>query len=96
MKIALRPHLKIRLIERAIPQDYLKKILSNPDSRYFDPLTNHSIAIKSLKYYGKIRPMVVAYDIIRSEIQVITVYPTNNQEILNRIKSGRWIKNEKN
>ncbi len=39
--------------------------------------------------------MVVAYDIINTEIQVITVYPTTEQEIKNRIQNRRWIEYEK-
>lgn len=96
MKIILRPHLKLRLQQREIPQDYPGKILSKPDNQYTDTLSNHQIAVKRLKYNGKLRPMAIAYDIIKSEIQVITVYPTTNQEISNRIKRRRWIKYEEN
>lgn len=38
--------------------------------------------------------MVIVYDIIEDEIQIITVYSTSNQEISNRLKNGRWIENE--
>lgn len=92
MKIILKPHLKIRLKERAIPQTFPRKILSEPDSKYFDNLTGHYIAIKKLEYYGKLRFMVVAYDIINSEVQIITVHPIASQEIRNKIKRERWIK----
>lgn len=96
MKIIIRPHLKLRLKQREIPQDYPGKILTKPTNKYFDSETGHFIAIRSLKYYGKTRPMVVAYDTINSEIQAVTVYPTTSQEIQNRLNSGRWIKNEEN
>lgn len=36
----------------------------------------------------------MAYDIIGSEIQVITVHPSSDQEIKNKLERGRWIKNE--
>lgn len=96
MKIVLQPHLKIRLKERLIPERYPKQILRKPDIKYLDPLTDHRIAIKSLHYNGKKRPMVVAYDIIKQQIQVITVYPTTMREIKNRVKSKRWVKYESN
>ena len=96
MKIILKSHLKIRLKERKIPQNYPEKILSKPDAKYFDTLRNRPMAVKSLKYEAKIRPMVIAYDIIGEEFQILTVYPTNEQEINNRLKSGRWIKYEAN
>ena len=96
MKIILRPHLKIRLEQRKIPQNYPGKILARPESKYFDILTSHLIAVRQLEYNGKVRPMTVAYDIIDNEIQVITVHPITNQEINNRVQRRRWIKDEKN
>lgn len=96
MKIVLSNHLKIRLSQRKIPQNYPKIILKQSEGNFLDSATGHKIAIKKLRYGGKLRSMVVAYDKIVSEIQVITVYPTTKQEIGNRVKSGRWIKDEKN
>lgn len=96
MKIVLRPHLKIRLAQRLIPEDYPKKIILNPEEKYFDTATYHKIAVKKLEYNGKLRPMALAYDIIEQVIEVVTIYPTNKQEIENRIKNRRWIKYEKN
>lgn len=96
VKIILRPHLKIRLEQRLIPQDYPKKIISHPEEHYFDTLSNRYIAIKTLPYSGKLRPMVVAYDIIGETIEAVTIHPTDEQEINNKLQRGRWIKNEKN
>lgn len=94
MRIILKPHLKIRLKQRLISQTYPRKILTQADNEYYDPLTNHHIAIKKLAYNKKLRPMVIAYDIIGEEIQVITVYPTTKQEIKNRVQKRRWIEYE--
>lgn len=96
MKIVLIPHLKIRLKERKIPQDYPKTIIQNSEEKYKDFATGYNIAVRSLEYNGKLRPMVVAYDIIESGVRAITVYPTSRQEIENKLKRGRWIKNEEN
>ena len=95
MKIVLKPHLKIRLKGRLIPSSYPSKIISQPDHRYFDAATYHLIAIKELKYVGKLRPMVVVYDTIEETIEVVSIYPTDKQEIKNRIKNKRWVKHEK-
>lgn len=94
MKIVLQPHLKIRLAQRKIPQNYPERIITNPDSKYFDTATNHFIAIKRLNYNQKLRPMVVSYDIIGDIIQIVTVHPVNDQQIQNKLKRRRWIKNE--
>lgn len=69
--------------------------MSQANRKYFDPLTNHYIAIKKLEYNEKLRPMVIAYDIIGIEIQIITVYPITEQGIKNRVQNRRWIKYEK-
>lgn len=96
MKVLLSSHLKIRLKERKIPRNYPNKILSKPDARFIDSATNYKIAVKSFMYNFKVRPMVVVYDIIKSEIQVITIHPISSKEIANKLKRGRWVKDEKN
>ena len=94
MKIVLRPHLKVRLEQRGIPQSYPKVVVNNPDAGYFDTLTNHLIAVKKMEYNGKLRPMAVSYDIIGNIIQIITIHPVTEQEIRNKLERGRWIQNE--
>lgn len=96
MRTILQPHLKIRLKQRLIPQSFPKQVVTEAEQNYFDSSTKHYIAVKVLKYEGKYRPMVVAYDIIADEIQIITIHPATKQEINNKIKSGRWIKDETN
>lgn len=96
VKIILQPHLKIRLQQRKIPQNYPGKILAKPESQYFDSLTGHFIAVRRLKYNEKLRPMAVAYDIIDELIQVITIHPITDQEITNKVQRKRWTKDEKN
>lgn len=96
MKIVLSSHLKIRLRERKIPQGYPEKILKEPDNKFHDSITLHKVAVRKLRYGGRARPMAIAYDIIGSDLQVITVFPTTDREIENRIESGRWISDEKN
>ena len=92
MKINLRPHLIIRLQERHIPQNFVTETLADPILQYYDTSTRHLIAIKQFFYNLKFRPIVVVYDIIGLEVQVITVYPASEQEILNRQNNGRWRK----
>lgn len=61
------------LEQRNIPQSYPEEIVKNPDEKYFDTETNHSITVKALEYNGEVRPMAVSYDIINGTIQVITI-----------------------
>lgn len=96
MKIVYSAHLKRRLKERKIPQSYPREIISNPEQEYIDNITNYRISVKKLFYAEKIRSMVVAYDIIESGIEVITIHPISDSEIKNKVKAGRWKKYEKN
>lgn len=95
MKVIFKSHLKNRLKQRQIPLDYPRKILDKPDQRYLDTPKGRHIAIRRLKYKNKMRPMMVAYDIIGQDLEIITIHPENSKQIENRIKSGRWIKYEK-
>ncbi len=94
MKIVLIPHLKIRLKERKISQEYPKIIIENSEEEYKDLDTGYNIAVRSMEYNGKLRPMVVAYAIMESGMQAVTVYPTSRKDIESKLKRGRWIKNE--
>ncbi len=97
MKVIYRPHLKRRIKERGFPEDYPRKIFAKAKQHFQDTETGHHIAITKLKYAGKARSLVISYDIIDSNIEIITIHPILSQEIKNRIKTGRWIeKNEKN
>lgn len=96
MKIIYRPHLRRRLKEREIPKDYPKKILQESEKNYLDTITDHSIAIKRLRYNSKLRNMVIAYDIIGDNREIVTIYPISESELLNRIRSERWKIDEKN
>ena len=70
--------------------------MTEPASLFIDTVTNHHIAVKKLRYNNKLRPMVVAYDIIESEIYIITIHPSTDKEIRNKQNRGRWKKHEKN
>ena len=94
MRIIYRPHLKRRLKEREIPEDYPKKIYKTAKLRFKDKLTNHHIAISKLKYAEKLRNLVISYDIIGSNIEIITIHPISDQDIKTRVKTKRWIKHE--
>lgn len=96
MKIVYKPHLLIRLKQRSIPKDYPKKIIEQPEEEYLDTLTKRSIAIKRLEFEGKLRNILIAYDIIESNIEIVTVHIISSKEIENKIQAGRWKKYEKN
>ncbi len=97
MKIIYRPHLKRRIREREFPQDYPREVYKKAIQHFLDVKTNHYVAIAKLRYAKKVRNLTISYDIIGSNIEIITIHPVLSQEIKKRIKIGRWIKkNEKN
>lgn len=88
--IKLSGHLTFRLKIRKINKEIPQKILKKPEELYFDQVTKHWIAIKKLEYARKIRPMVAVYDKMNGDAEIITVYPTDKNEILTRVEKGRW------
>lgn len=98
--------------ERRISKKLAKSIYLQATKRYFDTSTSYHVAVGKGKNLGKMRNIMVAYDaiirgesenyvseanLIEDEIWFVTAYPLRDQEIENRVKSGRWVlKNEKN
>ncbi len=90
MTVRYSDHLKFRIKIRKINRLLPKRIVEEAKEVYFDRETEHFIAIRMGKYAGKVRPMVAVFDKTDGDIEIITVYPTDEKEILSRIKSGRW------
>ncbi len=42
--------------------------------------------------YGKMREVMVAYDIIEETVTLLTIHPLKEGQKENRVKSGRWRK----
>jgi hypothetical protein len=93
-KMIFTDHLKLRLKIRKTPNSYPKIIYEDPDQSFFDNLEKTNIAIKKLKYNNKLRNMMIAFDVINGNIEIITIHPITDERILNRLISGRWRKNE--
>ena len=98
MKFFFSDHFLVQIKKRRISKKLAKSIYLKASERYFDVLTGHQIAVGREERLRRIRGIMIAYDdIIEGEIWFITSYPLRNDEIRNKVKSGRWIvKNEKN
>ena len=94
MAIVYTEHLKLRLRIRKIPYEYPRKIFSSPEQIYYDNLEENFIAIKKLRYNQKQRNMMIAYKRNNENIEIITIHPMNDEKIVNRVLSGRWMQNE--
>ena len=94
MQIIYTKHLKSRAKQRKIPIKLVKEVLENAEEFYFDNLRSHSIVIAKINYKGKLRKMLVSYDKIRLQFEVITIHPISEKDINQKVESKRWI-NEK-
>ncbi len=95
MKFILTDHLKSRLKLRGISEKTVDSIFKKAEEFYWDNLRQHHIVISKVIYKDKLRKMLVAYDTIGDEIEVITTHPITDVEIKQRLISGRWIYEKK-
>lgn len=91
MKIVYSQHLISRLKLRKIPNGLAKKVYRNKEVELYDVIKRHYIALSKQELFGKMRLLVVVFDRFEDRIELITLYPTDEQEVNNRIKAGRWI-----
>jgi len=91
-KIVYSSHLIFRLKLREISYSLPKKVYQTSREHYFDKETLKKVAIKQVKFKGKLREMAVIYEKINGQINLITIHPLKKYQKISRIKSGRWQK----
>lgn len=79
-----------RLILRGISHDLPYQVYEQSDERYYDIETGHTVATMSTIIYGKMREVMVAYDIEEQTVRLLTIHPLKQGQKENRVKSGRW------
>ena len=77
---------------REIPYELPREIFETARERYWDTATGKHIAIKKVKYKGRMREMAVAYDQVGEHIVIITIHPLKVLQKMNRVTSRRWQK----
>lgn len=90
MKLILTDHLKSRLKLRGINDKAVDNIFKKAEEFYWDNLRNHHVIVSKITYKGKLRKVLAAYDIIKGRTEVVTTHPITDNEIKNRLISGRW------
>lgn len=91
MKIVFTDHLVSRLKLRKIPKSLAKKVYREKEAEFYDTIKHHYLVLSRQELFGKIRLLVVVFDKFEDRIELITLYPTDGQEVGNRIKAGRWV-----
>ena len=54
-------HLRTKLNLRNIPQELPKIIYEQAREKYYDKMTKHNVALKEVKYKGRLREMAISY-----------------------------------
>lgn len=90
MKIEYSTHLTQRLALRGISHDLPYQIYVQSDERYYDTETGHLIAIMRTMINDKMREVMVAYEIDKQTIKLLTIHPLKQGQKENRAKTGRW------
>ncbi len=93
-EIIYTDHLKLRLNIRKIPENYPREIYEEPDQLFEDKLEGNSIAVRKMQYNNKNRNMMIAFEKSGAGVEIITIHPISDEKILNRVMTGRWVKNE--
>ncbi|MGQ9558523.1 MAG: hypothetical protein ACUVTU_11285 [Desulfurispora sp.] len=94
MEVVHSRHFSLRKELRHIPDGLAEMILNNADSYYIDVMTEYHIAVKRLEFNGAIRDMALTYSISEDKIILVTLHPLKEGQKENRVRSGRWVKNE--
>jgi len=80
-----------RLEFRHVPKTVAEEILHTAIERYFDVETGRFIAVKRVKYKGRYKRLMVAYERSENEITAVTVHPVTKRQVQSRVKRQRWI-----
>lgn|GEM_PF-495799 len=96
MKIRYTKRLSERLKIRKFPYDLPRIVFLQAEKRFRDSLTGYKVAVKKIEYGGEERFIMIAYDIFDKEIVIVTCHPIREEKLKNRIKSGRWLLDQKN
>ena len=75
MQITYSQHMENRLRLRHIEYGLPKTVFERATERYFDNETRYSIAVGKSVLYGKVRDIMVAYDIVGENATLLTIHP---------------------
>ena len=83
-------HLKRRIILRGYDDSLPQQIFEQSIELYIDTQTSNHIAVVEIMIRGEMRLMTISYD--EFPTRIVTIHPIKRNQINNRIKLRRWIK----
>ena len=92
-KIVLSKHAQLKIKERRLDVDTIKRVIEEPASLFFDILSKTMAAIRKVEISGIETNLVVVFTHQAEEVKVITAYPCRNIDREIKAKEGkRWLK----
>lgn len=85
MEIIYSKHFLDRKKLRLIPDGLAENVLTQADEYYFDNETKCYIAVKNIKFQGKVRNVSLTFVISDNKIIIITLHPLKKGQKENRI-----------
>jgi hypothetical protein len=92
MEVRYSKHLEVRLRMRGIPYELPRIIFENSRRRLYDVESGFNIAVLRVRYFGKQRDVMVAYQVNANNMRLVTIHPLKTNQLENRLRSGRWKK----
>jgi len=90
-KIRYTDYFLDRLRVRNIPKAVVAEILHGAIERYFDVETGRFVRVKRVKYKGRYKRLMVAYEETENEMTAVTIHSVTKRQVQSRIKRQRWI-----
>ena len=93
-RIHLSRHFQERQALRGLPHGIAEEIFDSANERFYDTLTEMSVAVKSVEFRGRRRWIAPAYAVTEQAVTFVTLHPLGDTQLANRISSGRWVPHE--
>lgn len=93
-EIIYRPHFRLRIQEREIPESFGEMLLRDSDNYYYDTEENTLIAVKRVSFKGRERDVALIFSVEDSVIAFISIFPLKAGELRRKIQMGKWTRDE--
>ena len=93
-EIIYRPHFRLRMRQREMPDGFGEMLLREADSYYYDTEEYTSVAVKRVPFKGRNRDVALVFSVEGSEVALISIFPLKAGELRRKIQTGKWARDE--
>ena len=90
MKVTYSKHLRFKMQQRDISELVPERIYRESTQRFYNHHSLRQIAVLEVLYRQRRVLMMIAYDQMPDEAEIITIHPITREQIQDRLRSGRW------